>query len=334
MQVAILGGGIIGLCCAIQIKEEWPEVNVSIISEAFTPQTTGCGSAGLWGPYLMGDTPVKKVNKWSMKMHEFLKKIWLSGDSVEAGVCLIPVIRLSTGEKPVEDAWRSIVYGCRDMTASELHAYSKLLSKNFTSGLHFVSYTSEPIKLLPYLEKKFLALGGSLIQKKIIDLDDFIGQSTYDIVVNCVGLGALQLINDKTVHPIRGQVARVRANWVYQVVLDESDDGNYIIPNMDTVVLGGTHQVGDFNLNVCPVDKEFIMKGCQKYLPGLEHAQQQFDWVGLRPGRNEVRLEMEITDNKKVLIHNYGHGGCGVTLSWGCAAEVVELLKKHMKSKL
>ena len=48
------------------------------------------------------------------------------------------------------------------------------------------------------------------------------------------------------------------------------------------------------------------------------------DLVGLRPGRMEVRLERE-EKNGKYLIHNYGHGGSGVTLSWGCADEVVEL---------
>jgi D-amino-acid oxidase len=46
--------------------------------------------------------------------------------------------------------------------------------------------------------------------------------------------------------------------------------------------------------------------------------------VGLRPGRAEVRLEKELISGK-VIIHNYGHGGSGVTLSWGCAEEVVEL---------
>ena len=55
------------------------------------------------------------------------------------------------------------------------------------------------------------------------------------------------------------------------------------------------------------------------------------EWVGLRPLRTKgVRLEMDpqLVDGGRRwinVIHNYGHGGSGVTLSWGCAKEVVDL---------
>ncbi|WP_435742097.1 DNA polymerase Y family protein, partial [Nocardioides sp. SYSU DS0663] len=43
--------------------------------------------------------------------------------------------------------------------------------------------------------------------------------------------------------------------------------------------------------------------------------------VGLRPARPSVRLERQGR-----VVHCYGHGGAGVTLSWGCAEEVVTIL--------
>jgi D-amino-acid oxidase len=39
-----------------------------------------------------------------------------------------------------------------------------------------------------------------------------------------------------------------------------------------------------------------------------------------------VRLEREEHGDGTPLVHCYGHGGAGVTLSWGCAADVVALI--------
>lgn len=65
MRVAILGGGINGFCCAVRILEHYKKqgksIDVTILSDKFTPYTTGDGSAGLWGPYLLGDTPTSRV---------------------------------------------------------------------------------------------------------------------------------------------------------------------------------------------------------------------------------------------------------------------------------
>jgi D-amino-acid oxidase len=48
--------------------------------------------------------------------------------------------------------------------------------------------------------------------------------------------------------------------------------------------------------------------------------------VGLRPFRRSgVRLERDQLRDGRIAIHNYGHGGAGFTLSWGCAREVLDL---------
>lgn len=43
------------------------------------------------------------------------------------------------------------------------------------------------------------------------------------------------------------------------------------------------------------------------------------------PAGSGVRLETEIL-GETCLVHNYGHGGSGVTMSWGCALKVASLL--------
>jgi D-amino-acid oxidase len=48
--------------------------------------------------------------------------------------------------------------------------------------------------------------------------------------------------------------------------------------------------------------------------------------TGWRPVRSQVRVEGERLTPERILLHNYGHGGAGVTLSWGCASDVVRQL--------
>ena len=77
-------------------------------------------------------------------------------------------------------------------------------------------------------------------------------------------------------------------------------------------------------MNPTEEDRNFILKKCSQIIPKLEDVKIIEELVGLRPGRTSVRLEKE-TVSGKTLIHNYGHGGSGVTLSWGCADDVVRL---------
>jgi D-amino-acid oxidase len=64
------------------------------------------------------------------------------------------------------------------------------------------------------------------------------------------------------------------------------------------------------------------MRDCAAAFPSLRGARVVAQRVGLRPVRPSVRLEAEALPGGRVLWHNYGHGGAGVTLSWGCAAEL------------
>lgn len=103
---------------------------------------------------------------------------------------------------------------------------------------------------------------------------------------------------------------------------------NFSISSQDSVVLGGTHQHGDWSTEPREEDRQFIVKGCKALKSSqLEGAEFIRDWVGLRPSRAPVRLER---DNLKDLqiIHNYGHGGSGITIFWGCAQDVFDLVQE------
>jgi len=270
-------------------------------------------------------------SKWSKSSYEFFHTIWLSGLSEETGIIMLPCYRLTTDADGYRDTcWQSIPFGSRRLDANEVARLSAEHGRPYTGGVHFITFCCEPVKFLPYLFKRFLAAGGRFERRKVLDFNEF---ADADLIVNCSGLGGKVLANDENSHPIRGQVARVDAPWVMDVMLDDSDDGNYIIPNANAVVLGGTHTFNDYNVKLSRPDSEFIFAGCHKLNPSLKHAETIREWVGLRPGRTSVRLEIEteMRRNATPIVHNYGHGGCGVTLCWGCGDEVLENVIKVLQ---
>jgi D-amino-acid oxidase len=95
----------------------------------------------------------------------------------------------------------------------------------------------------------------------------------------------------------------------------------YVVPRGTDVVCGGTAVDGDESLEPDPDEAERILARCREVVPELAEAPVLGHAVGVRPGRTVVRLEREGD-----VVHCYGHGGAGVTLSWGCADEVVGLV--------
>jgi D-amino-acid oxidase len=69
-----------------------------------------------------------------------------------------------------------------------------------------------------------------------------------------------------------------------------------------------------------------ILQRAAQLVPEVPTARVRAVRVGLRPGRAEVRLEVEERRAGPLVVHCYGHGGAGGTLSWGCADEVRALV--------
>jgi D-amino-acid oxidase len=130
--------------------------------------------------------------------------------------------------------------------------------------------------------------------------------------------------------PVRGQVVVVeRPAGADEWLLDQSDERalTYVVPREKTIVLGGTADVGATDVRPDPATAERILERCVAFVPGLAGARVVEHRVGLRPGRSAVRLEPEQRATGLV-VHCYGHGGAGVTLSWGCAADAARIVAR------
>lgn len=175
-----------------------------------------------------------------------------------------------------------------------------------------------------------------MMQKQITKLTELSGRE-YDAVFNCTGLGAQKLCNDIKMVPIRGQIIKVRAPWVKTAFYADYD--TYILPGFGGIVtLGGTRQYESYNSQIDKYDSLSIRERCNALVPSLVTATVVREAVGLRPYRSSVRVESELlTDfNGQSLrvIHNYGHGGYGVTTAPGTAAYAVHLQQQMHHSKL
>ena len=140
------------------------------------------------------------------------------------------------------------------------------------------------------------------------------------LVVNASGIGARLLGGDRTVSPVRGQVVLVEQVGIDHWWID-AETPSYVVPRAHDVVLGGTAIEGEWSRTPEPAVAASILERAARIEPRLAGARVLRHKVGLRPSRPSVRLE-RVGD----VVHCYGHGGCGVTVSWGCADDVVGLV--------
>src|SRR5262249_49981496 len=133
------------------------------------------------------------------------------------------------------------------------------------------------------------------------------------------------LVQDADVEPHRGQVAVVpRIDSLSCAIVCDDAPLMYAIPRTHDCVFGGTNDVSA-NLTVDPETTSRIVTECSRVL-NIEKTPVLAERVGLRPFRKSgARLERDQLLDGRTVIHNYGHGGAGFTLSWGCAREVLDV---------
>ncbi|MBN1207777.1 MAG: FAD-binding oxidoreductase [Myxococcaceae bacterium] len=310
MRVLVLGCGVSGLSCGIRLLEAGHAVELR--ARELPPHTTSDVAAAVWYPYRA--FPQERVTGWARRTFDVLCEL---AAHPEAGIQVVRGVELFT-EPPPEPWWAPCVPGLRAATAEEL-------MPGYSHGYSFEAPIIEMPRYLPFLMARFRELGGRILQREVRSLDEAWGEAA--VVINCTGLGARALVGDDSLFPIRGEVLRVAPPPVEGFLFDESEERGiaYVIPRSTDCILGGTAEDGNASLVPDPAKAEAILARCRRILPRGAHFQVLEHKVGLRPGRPTVRLEEERREGHRV-IHNYGHGGAGITLSWGCAEEATALV--------
>jgi D-amino-acid oxidase len=309
-RVVVIGAGVSGLTTAIVLAEAG--VVVHVVADEL-PGSTSLAAGAMWGPYLV--EPKERVGRWSQRSMAVFQELAANPDT---GVRLASGIEASrSAERPPD--WAVSLPGFRPCAAAELPA-------GCTSGYRATVPLVDMPVYLGYLQRRLRDAGGSVEWRRVGSLDE---AQPAVAVINCSGLGARILASDPHLRPIRGEHVVVTNPGLTEFFTEDtglSPDLLCIYPHGDTVVLGGTAIDSEGGLGPDEHAASAILRRCAEVEPRLAQARVLGCRVGARPTRGEVRVEADRLADGTLAVHNYGHGGAGVTLSWGCADDVVTLL--------
>ncbi|HEY8452575.1 MAG TPA: FAD-dependent oxidoreductase [Natronosporangium sp.] len=308
IDVLVIGAGVSGLTVAICLAEAGLAVRVR--TRRF-PAATSCAAGAVWGPYLTDD---ERVLPWSERSRVILTGL---ANDPASGVRVVHGLEASQHGIP-PPTWAQGLDSYRVAAAAELPA-------GFTSGWWYSAPVIDMPVYLDYLVRRLAASGGTIEVGEVRSLEA--AAALAPIVVNCAGVEASELTDDPELTPVRGELVVVENPGIdtFFAQHDESAEPVYYLPQGNQVVLGGSVLPGRTDLEPDAKIAAAITARCAAIEPRLGNARVIGHRVGLRPSRPRVRLELEQTPWGQV-VHNYGHGGAGVTMSWGCALEVARLV--------
>jgi D-amino-acid oxidase len=296
-EVIVVGGGVSGLTTAVLLAERG--MDVTVWSRDQDRETASGVSGGLCWPYRV--EPQQRALEWAER--SFRNFAWLAEQPELTGVRLVRG-RLEDGASAsVPERWLRLI-GSPPRTP-----------------------IADMLRYLPYLRGRLTAAGGRWEQRAAASLAE--ASARAPVVFDCAGLGARELAGDRELRSVRGQIVVVENPGVDEWYLSSeagAAETTYVLPQPYGLLLGGTADEGAEDTAPDPAVTRAIVERCARVHPALAEARILEVRVGLRPFRPRVRLEAERLPDGALCVHNYGHGGGGVTVSWGCALEAVRLL--------
>ena len=356
-SVLVIGAGVSGLTTALCLRREG--FRVTVVAEKFDRDivSTVAGVLWEWPPAVCGhredERSPERSKRWCMTSYEeFFHLARVPG----TGVFVRPAVFYF--REPLEQNPRELrkMNELRRQVLGFAHDPG-LIERNRVSAEAGVedayTYLAPMIDTDTYLQwlMREVRAAGCVVQRRRIsgNLQDREWELRYefgaDLIVNCTGLGAAELTGDE-LRPLRCALVRVHNDGHAMPKITEAhavshDPGRteqgtvFILPTGDDMlVLGGLVEADEWDLDVGlgnhgPVRE--MLRRCEEFLPVLQRAEiDVFDpvRVGLQPFRGQNARVEQHTGTR--IIHNYGHGGSGVTFSWGCAAEVVGLAEEAL----
>jgi D-amino-acid oxidase len=311
--VTVVGAGVIGLTTGVILADAGYAVRV-VTADPIGATASAAAGAMCSGSYLTGSD--ERIRRWAAIGLARFTALAEQGAGEETGVRL--VAGLSVSRRP--EFTPPMIATLQPPGSCTLAAPPPGYARAWRYTVPMIDMS----RYLPYLRTRLIGAGARIEHRRITALEGL-----GPVVVNAAGLGARTLADDQCLTAVRGDLVVVRNPGIGEF-FDDTDGPalTYIYPHRDAVVLGGTSLPGDEGLDPRPEAAAAIIERCARVRPELHDAEILEHRVGLRPTRTAVRVEPDPrTSGGAKLIHAYGFGGGGVSLSFGVAHQVAELVE-------
>ncbi|MEH2413167.1 FAD-dependent oxidoreductase [Nostoc sp.] len=362
LNILVIGAGVSGLTTAICLREAG--FRVVIVADRFAPDLTSIVAGALWEwpPAVCGShgapRSLERSKEWCMTTYNKFKKIHAEFGSEETGIYLRDAyfyFKDVLENRPADLRKMNELKDKVDGFERGLQIVKETIDLSFKGGIkdaykHMAPATNTDV-YMKWLLQYVKDIGCEIIQEKITvnvvqNEQELLRRFNAKAIVNCAGLGSIATTGDTSMYPLRGALVRVKnlgkvVTEAHCISHEESSaneqDIVYIVPKGDDlVVLGGLTQQDqwstDLSLEV-PIIRQ-MYDGCLEFLQELRELpldEKEPVRTGLRP-LTEENVCVERVLNTHV-FYNYGHGGSGVTLSWGCSQEILQLVQEMLREE-
>jgi D-amino-acid oxidase len=315
-RVAVVGAGVVGLACACELAAQ---CDVTVFHDQDLLGSTSAFATAIWHVYLVDPHETQHLD-WSRRT---LQRLILQAEIPEAGIEFCEGVELFRTTPEHRPPWADIASDFAPLTPTELAAYP-----DRTWGYRIAAPTANMFKYLTWLAKQCTERGAKFRHEHISSLIDLGGE--YRIVVNCTGIGARGLVNDEELYPVRGQylVLQPNSETPKTYVGDDEHPGGmaYVIPRDREVMVGGTEEPEQWSMEFDANKKAMLARAGEFFPQDLTELVELRAVVGLRPCRRSRRVRFGQDEEAPWIVHNYGHGGSGFSLAWGCAEDASHLV--------
>lgn len=261
-DVAVLGGGVMGLTSARLLQDRGRKV--TIYTKELPPNTTSNIAGGQWSPASVFDEEYLSAAS-RLQFEEamaFSYRYYQNLVGSRYGVRWISNYELSDQMFAEDDlVYRySRMYPQLQTLRPGEHPFPTRYAK------HYDTMLIEPAVFLGALMDDFLSAGGSF-QIRTFSNQSELQSLKESVVINCTGLGSRELFNDRELRAVKGQLTFILPQEEVDYITIAA--GTYMFPRSDGILLGGTFEYDNYDLSPNPIETQRIISAHETFFEAM-----------------------------------------------------------------